>query len=124
MKTREAHTYWDDRGRVLVWASVLLAPSAITVDIGVGYALVRWVCATGHTYVLSFVSIAALAIAGTGIWLGWSELVRLRGAAVDDGERVVDRNYFLAIVAIAINTLVAIVVVTAAVPPFVLGSCE
>jgi hypothetical protein len=115
---------WNDSGRVLVWAAVLLAPSAVVVDIGVGYTLVQWVCATGNTYVLALVSIAALAIAANGIWLGWSELVKLRGTAADGGGTVMDRNYFLAGVAVAVNALVAIIVVTAAVPQMLMGSCE
>jgi hypothetical protein len=108
---------------VLVWASLLAAPLAWIVDQGLGYPLVKWVCATGNTYVLPGIGVVALGITVGGGWLGWSSFVRLRGAS-EDGGRKDDRSYFLALVAIGFNVLIAVLVLTAGIPPFVLGPCE
>jgi hypothetical protein len=123
MGGHEARTYWEDWGLVLLWTSFLAAPFAWIVDQGLSYPLVKWACATGNTYVLTAIGAVALGITVWGGWLGWSSFVRLRGAS-DDGGTQEDRSYFLALLAIGFNALIAVLVLTAGIPPFVLSPCE
>ncbi len=118
-----ARDYWDDRGAVLLWAAVLLAPAAWAFNQFVGYALVKPVCASGHKIVLIGISAAALAIVSAGEWIAWSCFRRLRQAD-EEGASPADRSYFMAVVAMGFNFLVAILILTAAVSPFVLSPCE
>jgi hypothetical protein len=115
--------YWDHRGAVVLWTAVLLAPAAGALDLMISYALVKPVCATGSKNLLTLVSIGALAMVGVGIWLAWSCLSRLR-EATEDGGRTIDRSYFMAMGAVALNVLIAILIVTFTVHRFILSPCE
>jgi hypothetical protein len=123
LRTHETHDYWEDRGLMLLWFAVLAGPTASVVDIGAGYALVKWTCATGHKEVLTAISAAALALTMAGAWVAWTFRERLRDAN-DQGGRVVDRSYFAAVVAIGLNLLNALLILLTTFPHFVLSPCE
>jgi hypothetical protein len=120
----DTRTYWEGHGLLLLWASVLLAPTALMIDFGVGYPLVKWACANGQKAVLVSISSASLLTTAIGVWLGSSLLQRLRGIATDHGGRQVDRSYFLAILGISLNILAALVILAAAIPQLILNPCE
>lgn len=122
METRAEH-YWEHRGQVLLITAVLLAPAAWALNQLIGYALVKPVCANGHPLILTALAIVMLGMVAAGGWIGWSSLVQLRGAEEKGGTRI-DRSYFLALVAIGFNLLIALLILTAAVPPFLLSPCE
>ncbi len=94
-----------------VAAAFTLGALAWIVDQGVGYPLVKVVCANGQTHMLTVISAAALAMAVAGGLLG----IRARH---------VDRYRFVATVAAGFNLLIGLLVMTAAVAPFVLSPCE
>ncbi len=115
--------YWDGRGVLLLWAAMLAGPAAWTIDQGLGYAGVKPSCFGGSDMPLLLISALALAITAAGGWLAWRCFRSVRHAA-EDGGRVVDRSYFMALVAIGFNVLIALLILTAAVPIFVLSPCE
>ena len=118
------HTdYWDQWGAVLLWTAVLLAPAAGALDMFASYALVKPVCASGAKNLLTIVAIGASAMVIGGAWLGRSCLARLGGAA-EEGGRTIDRSYFMATGAVALNILIGIFIVTSAIHEFILSPCE
>jgi hypothetical protein len=119
MTTDAARPYWDGRGLALLWLSVLSGPAAWAANQLVVYALVKPVCANDARVTLVVVSAVALAVTMAGASIAWSCLARLRGAAPDR-----DRSRFLAVAGVALNLLMALLIVTAAVPIFVLSPCE
>ena len=121
--THESHGYWEQAGLARLGFAVLAGPSAVAFNQLGGYALVKWVCATGHTLVLTSISSVALLIALGGAWTGWTCLARLRDAS-EGGGRIVDRSYFIAMVATVFALLNALLVVMQAYPQFVLSPCE
>jgi hypothetical protein len=123
MRSGVAREYWDDRGLALLWASLLLGPFAVALDLLIGYALVKPLCASGDPEMLRAVSLGALAATGISTALGISCFTRLRRTAVEDGGRVIDRSYFTALVAIGLNVLCALLILTAAGARIVM-SCE
>jgi hypothetical protein len=118
-----ARDYWEDRGLLLLWFSFLAAPVAWALDELISYALVKPACFADAPYTLTAVNGAALALVIGGALIGRACLNRTQGA-LDDGGRQVDRSYFIAIVAIAFNALVGLLIVFATIPHFVLSPCE
>ena len=104
-------------------AALLLAPLAWVFDQGGSYALVKWVCATGSKDVLTAIAVIALCMTGAGAVCGGTVLFGLQGAA-PDGARPRDPRYFLAVVAVAFNAIIALLIITATMPRYVLSPCE
>jgi hypothetical protein len=115
--------YWDHRGAVLLWIAVLLGPAAGALDMFISYAMVKPVCASGNTGLLTLISFGALAVVVGGAWLARSCRSRLRDAT-EEGGRTIDRSYFMATGALALNVVIGILIVTIAVHQFVLSPCE
>ena len=115
--------YWDGRGAILLWIAVLLGPAAGALDLLVSYALIKPVCLQGNANLLTLISAGAFVMVVGGGWLAWSCLVRLR-EATEEGDRTIDRSYFMAIGALALNMLMGILIVTFVVHRFVLSPCE
>jgi hypothetical protein len=118
-----AADYWEDRGLGLLWFSFLAAPAAWALDELISYALVKPVCFADATMMLTAINGSALLLVIAGALVGRACLLKAQGAA-DDGGRPVDRSHFMAIVAIAFNVLVALLIVFATIPHFVLSPCE
>ena len=89
------------------WLAFWLAPAAATLQVGVGYALVKPACAVGGTTVLTALSVITFAMTVAGIWLSWRR-----------------RPSFVASVALGLNLLVAVLVIAATIPHFLLSPCE
>ena len=118
-----ARGYWEHRGLMLLWFSFLAAPAAWALAEVISYALVKPACFGDATFVLTAINGAAFALVIAGALVGRACLVRAHGGS-DDGGRDVDRSYFMAMVAIAFNVLVALLIVFATFPHFVLSPCE
>jgi hypothetical protein len=77
----------------------------------------------GQYLALTAMSAAALTAALAGVWIGVRCLRRLTDADLEGGGQA-NRSRFMAISAIGLNLLLALLIATAAVPPFILQSCE
>jgi hypothetical protein len=110
--------YWNDWGAVLLWASVLSGPAAWALNQLIGYALVKPACAGSAAPALTFVSAGALAIVVAGGWTAWWCFGQVRNAR-EDGAEPEARSLFMSMVGVGLNALIAILILTAAVPPFV-----
>lgn len=122
MSTREAR-YWDDRGLLLLWATVLSGPAAWALNQLIGYALVKPVCAADAGYVLVAVAAAAFAVTVAGGWKAWTLLRMLRGAN-PGGARHEDRSHMLAVGGLTLNALLGLLILTHAASIFLLSPCE
>ena len=118
-----ARGYWEHKGLMLLWFSLLAAPAAWALAEVIGYALVKPVCFGNATLALTAINGVAFALVIAGGLVGRACLIRAQGAS-DDGGSQVDRSYFMALVAISFNVLVALLLVFATFPHFVLSPCE
>lgn len=114
----------DGKGLALLWGAFFAGPFAWAFNQGAGYAAMKPVCAGAASYVLWLIAAVAFAMVAMGAWTGWRWLQLLRATAVDDGPRGPDRNYFLAGLTIAFNVLIAVLILSAALPPLFLSPCE
>lgn len=124
MSGPDARDYWDDRGLVVLWTSMLMGPLAFAINLQVGYALVKWACSREQTFLLPLVAVMALVLTAWGGWLAWTCLAKVRDAADEQGGRLIDRSYFMAVVALGLNALLALLIVTTMLPQAVLSPCE
>jgi hypothetical protein len=121
--TDEPQIYWEQRGLLLLWFALLAGPLAVALNMGAGYALVKWACASGHAGVLTMISLATFALALGGAWVGWTCTRRIPDGN-EQGGRIVDRSYFVATIAVGLSLFTALLIVMQAYPHFVLSPCE
>src|SRR3954447_23061398 len=107
--------YWEERGALLLWFGALSGPVAWALDQLISYSLVKPICAAGNKNLLTLISLAALLLIISGAYAAWTCLAQLRDANEEGGRRI-DRSYFMAMVGLSLNLLIAILVITAAVP--------
>jgi hypothetical protein len=123
MGGHEAGTYWEHRGLVLLWLSVLSGPFAWALNQLIGYALVKPVCAAGSPFVLTAIAGGALAITVVGGWTAWTCMRALKHADPKGGSQE-DRSQLLAISGVGLNLLLGLLIATSALQPFFLSPCE
>ena len=115
--------YWEGRGLVLLWVSLLSAPVAWALDQLISYALIKPVCFADARLTLTVISVVALLLVTFGGILGGVCLAQATGGT-DEGGRTIDRSYFMAIIGIAFNVIVGLLIVFATIPQFILSPCE
>jgi hypothetical protein len=124
MGSQEARDYWEDVGLMLLIGSFLLAPFAWLLDMQVSYSMVKWACENDRRGTLLLMPIGSLALIGAGTAAAWSCWTKLREDGSQEGARMVDRSYFLALAALAMNGIFALLILTSIVPRVVLSPCE
>jgi hypothetical protein len=124
MSGQAARGYWDDWGLVLLWTAFLSGPLAWGLNLQIGYALVKWACSREQTFLLTLVAAVAFAGALAGAWLAWTCAAKVRAEADEQGGRVIDRSYFMAMLAFGLNLLLALLIATSAYHPLFLSPCE
>jgi hypothetical protein len=103
--------------------ALLLPVLALVVDQGLTFVLVKWVCASGTLKTFAVLPVMSLLMTGTGAVLGGTVALSLR-AANTSGGRPRDSRYLLATMAVALNVLVALLILTAVLPRQLLSPCE
>ena len=107
-----------------LWAGILVAPAAFAANLELSYLLVHPACLRNDMTPLHVVQIVCLAAAVGGGLIAWRALRRERaGVSGEAGERR-DRSRFLARLGVWTSALFALVIVTQAVPSFVLHQCQ
>jgi hypothetical protein len=116
-------TIGEARRIAALWTGLLLAPTAFLINLELGYALVPTACRTGHTLPLHLVHLACLLLAVAGIMVargnrGSSDLTEA------DGHGHATRARFMGRLGVAVGLLFALVIISQAIPGFVLSPCQ
>jgi hypothetical protein len=123
MEAAPEQRYWDGRGLVLLWIGIAAGPTAWAVNQLAGYALVKPVCRADAIATLVILPVVALLITVAGAAVAWSQALKLRHADLT-GERTEDRSLTLAVSGVALNALIALLILTSASAPAFLSPCE
>jgi hypothetical protein len=123
MGSRAAQSYWEHVGLMRLVGGFLLAPFAWLVDLQVSYAMVKWACENDRRDLLLLMPLGSLAMVGAATWLVWSCWTKLQGAD-EEGGRMEDRSYFIAVSALALNAVFALLILTSIAPRYFLSPCE
>jgi hypothetical protein len=124
MGGHEARSHWEHVGLMMLIGGLLIGPFAWLLDLQISYASVKWACANNKRALLLALPIGSLALLAAGTWMSWSSWTKLRGDASNEGARMEDRSYFLAISGLALNALFALLILTSFVPRYFLSPCE
>jgi hypothetical protein len=121
----------DPRSRIFepkriaaLWGGLLLAPAAFATNLQVGYLLVHPACLKNDMSLLHLVQILCLIAALAGALIAWrvwrKEGPGFPGEAGSRGER----SRFMARIGVWMSALFALVIVSQAVPSFMLDQCQ
>jgi hypothetical protein len=124
----EAHLAAADRqflSPLPLWTGIVAGPIAWALDLASSYALVKPVCRTQHTGMLSlFIPLVCLALIAAGVALSWMALRRTEGDVPLDGGRPRQRARFMAVLGLSSSALFALQILAATIPPRVLDACQ
>jgi len=123
MATPLGQSYWDGRGLLLLWLGMAAGPAAWALNQLAGYALVKPVCRADSVGTLMILAAVALLITIGGAAVAWSHALKLRNANLKGG-RTEDRSLMLAVSGVALNALLALLIITSASAPAFLSPCE
>lgn len=124
MSGRAARNYWEDRGLLFLWTSLLGGPLAWALNQQLGYATVKLACSQDRAFIPTMIAVVALVGTLSAAWLGWSCYQKVRDVANERGGTMVDRSYFIAVMAIGLNLLLALLIAAQATNTFILSPCE
>jgi hypothetical protein len=110
-----ARSFWEGTGLMLLFGGLFLAPTAWFLDLQTSYALVKWACRHSSRSVLLLTAAGNLSLIALGSWMSWSCYARLRDMANEEGARMEDRSYFVAVAGLGVNATFALLVLTTAV---------
>jgi hypothetical protein len=98
----------------LAWliAALFAGPAGWAFAQGAGYAAVKPACAGGNVLLLGLIAVVGFIAAAGGAWLAWQRSSSLRPVAHDNGGRDIDQSHFLARLAMGLNVLIALLIVT------------
>jgi hypothetical protein len=119
-KHEQAPTTEAQRRRLLF--GMLAPPLAWFVQLQADYALVPWVCAHGHRFVLVLVSIAAFVVCAAGAWAAWNGWP---GGTPWHGEpHGIEGARMLSLLGVMLSFSFAIVVIATVIPTVILRPCD
>jgi hypothetical protein len=124
VRNRDLAQRGDDKNLAVLWMAFCAGPCAWALNQGIGYAVMKPLCAGAANDVVWLIAAVSFAIVIMGTWTGWRWLRVLRTTAIDDGSAGSDRSYFLASLTIAFNALIGVLILAAALPPLFLSPCE
>ena len=109
---------------MFTWLALLVAPSLVLIDLTIAYAMVTPTCARQHEQVLHMISAGFLAASLLLTILAAVETRRLRAAAPHvDADDALNRQYFIAQVAVWTAALSSLVIASRWIPQWVLSPC-
>jgi hypothetical protein len=107
-----------------LWLALGAGPAAASLNLGIGYALVKWSCSIHGTWPLWSVAAACALIALAGAWMGVARLSDI-GTPRETGQRWTrDSRRLLSTVAIALDLLLTLFIVATTLAMAVLSPCE
>ena len=111
------------RGAASLWLALATGPIASGLHLGVGYALVKWSCASRATWALALIAALSFVIAAGGAALALVHVADDR-ASLAGGAWSLDSRRLLALVALGLNVLLAVFIVNTCIAIATLSPCE
>jgi hypothetical protein len=107
-----------------LWTGILAGPVVWAIDLTASYALAKWTCLTGRRGILHAIMFGSLLIVAGGAVVSSIALRHAAGDEPTDGGRPRQRARFMAILGLTVSALLALQIVSTAIPQWVLDACE
>jgi hypothetical protein len=116
--------FLQPKGIAALWRGVLMAPSAWALQLGIGYALVDWICENGHTILFHLLTLAALLLAASGLYPAW-HCWQIAGTQwPDSGGEPVSRSRFMALGGLMLSIFFTVAIIAQWLPTLLLDPCS
>jgi hypothetical protein len=123
MSNEAEETLVEAEGVFVLWAGVLIAPTAYFLQLVVAYALVPWVCGGGWQFTLHLVTLAALALCAYGGFIAWRNWERTGRAYPRDGGDATSRAQFMAFTGLTLSALFIAAIIAQEIPTWIVSPC-
>jgi hypothetical protein len=107
-----------------LWGGWLLAPAAFAANLQLGYLLVHPACLTNDMSPLHLLQIVCLIAALAGGLIAWRVLGKEGPGFPGEAGSRSEHSRFMARIGVWMSALFALVIVTQAIPSFVLDQCQ
>jgi hypothetical protein len=107
-----------------LWSGILAGPVAWALDLGISYAIVKWLCASQREAPLHLITLAALAIVAGGAVMSFLALQQTAGDVPTDAGKPRHRARFMAILGLTMCALFALQIVAGAIPKWMVDACQ
>ncbi len=108
---------------LLLYYGMFAGPFAWAFDEGFSYMLTQHSCSTGHFYVLHTITVIAILIALSGVFVSQQQL-SAAGDGNEEGGTMRDRAFFMARLGLSLSIGFTLVVIALGVPRWVLSPCD
>ena len=119
-----AKHYWDDVGLLLLIGGVLIPPFAWLLEMQISYAMVKWACENDRRGLLLAMPAGSLALVALAAAMSWSCLTKVRRHADEDGGRIEDRSYFLAVAGLGMSAIFGLLILASYAPRYFFSPCD
>jgi hypothetical protein len=107
-----------------LWTGILAGPVAWALDLGISYAIVKWLCASQREAPLHLITLAALTIVAGGAVMSFLALQQTTGDVPTDVGTPRHRARFMAILGLTMCALFALQIVAGAIPKWMIDACQ
>ena len=107
-----------------LWTGILTGPSVWAVDLMACYALVKWACLHHREDVIQLILFGSLAIVAAAAAVSWLALRHTASDQPTDGGDPRERARFMAVLGLASSAFFALMILTLAIPDWVLDGCQ
>ena len=113
----------EEKGLLALWGGVLIAPAAYFLQLCVAYGLVYWVCRSGSSFVITLVTLLALALCVFGGFLAWRSWQKVGAEYSDDKGDAVNRTRFMAVGGLVLSALFFVSILAQEIPNWIVEAC-
>ena len=119
-----AEEFKETRGKLWLWAGMLIAPLAFLVHLSVNYALVTQLCQSEHKLASQVVTVLFVIVSAAGGFIAWRNWETAGRKWPGEAATASERSRFMAVVGLLVSALVVLGLVWQLIPQFMFDPCQ
>jgi hypothetical protein len=118
-----AERFSRTRGKLALWAGLLVPPAAWMLHLLVSYSLQRYICRTGAVWLFHLTTAATLLPVIAVGWVAWRAWRDTGAPRETTGSGVLGRSRFMALSGVALSIAFAVLILVEWIPVYLLDPC-